>query len=183
MWIKPFRISKVSLNSGLLPLQKTFSFIFPLYFIFYFFFCYKSIYVWKKNIHFGFSGCGLFNMSPRWNMQCSYPAHFRGTCLIGFNYYCLWSSLKRSKKGSVDNADPHGFHHTPCALSLLYMHAHGQTHTHNPPHPAQRSALSHTHVTPPTVSLQIANQGDSIDLCTTVRKTRAERAREKYVSK
>lgn len=98
-------------------------------------------------------------------MQCSYPAHFRGTCLIGFNYYCLWSSLKRSKKGSVDNADPHGFFTAP-------VHAH--THTHNPPHPA------HTH-TPPAVRLQIANQGDSIDPQTKARARCAAEEGEKSV--
>lgn len=73
-------------------------------------------------------------------MQSLYPAHFRGTCLIGFNYYCLWSSLKRSKKGSVDNADPHGFLHIQCA----HVHAYTQdrqTQTHT--QPARSLPLEH----------------------------------------
>lgn len=112
-------------------------------------------------------------------MQWSCPAHFRGTCLIGFNYYCLWSSLKRSKKGSVDNADPHGFLHTQCALSLVHACTQTDTNTHNPPDRVHWSTFSHTHITSPTVRLQIANQGDFIDLQTTERARDCKRGKGK----
>lgn len=185
MWIKPFKISKVCLWIQAFTPSENFLLYFPLHF----FFLLLGINVFKK-LYILVSMAVAFKYGPPLNMRCSYPAHLRGTCLIGFNYYCLWSSLKRSKKGSVANADPHGFLHTLCALSPV----HACTHTRNPPRPSHRSTLSHTHITSPTVRLQIANQGDSIDLQTTARERERERHREreratvkegekKYVSK
>lgn len=131
-----------------------------------------------KTLHL-VSMAAAFKYGPLLNMWRSYPAHLRGTCLIGFNYNCLWSSLKRSKKGSVANADPHGFLHTLCAFSPVHACTQSHTHiyaTHPIPHTGALSPThTNTHITPPTVRLQIANQGHSIDLKTTVRQTQKEK--------
>ncbi len=135
----------VSLNSGLYPFRKLSSLFFALTFL------PLGINVFKK-LYILASVAAAFKYETPLNMWCSYPAHLRGTCLIGFNYYCLWSSLKRSKKGSVANADPHGFLHTLCALSPVHActqthtDTHTRTHTHEPTHPsAQERSLPHTY--------------------------------------
>ena len=141
--------------------------------------------MFSKTYTFRFHWLWLLNMSALWICAVLILHIWEGRALIGFNYYCLWSSLKRSKKGSVANADPHGFLHSVSSFSCTCMHTDTDTHTHththvcNPPHPSHRSTPSHTHITPPTVRLQIANQGDSIDLQTTARERHVERERER----
>lgn len=141
MWIKPFKISKVCLRIQAFTPSENFLLHFPLHF-----FILLSINVFKKNkkINYTFSMAVAFKYGAPLNMRCSYPAHLRGTCLIGFNYYCLWSSLKRSKKGSVANADPHGFLCTLCALSPVHACTHIRT---DATHPIPcTGALSPTHI-------------------------------------
>lgn len=64
------------------------------------------------------------------------------------------------------------------ALSPLYIHAHTHKLT-SAPLLSHRGIHTHTHITPPTVRLQIASQGDSIDLQTVAQETDAGRLTEK----